>query len=410
MTPPLIPSVRALRPLAPLCLGLLFLLSPSPSLGVAQGSSQQTIRLLLKEEVPRITVKGMDLKVYNQARSLRFEGEGMTTLVLTPGKGGIKVDGLVLAPGAVVIKSPAGYLWVDGAEEHGSLTLIPGSPSPALPLPPMNVVLNLGIDAYLPGLLLGEVPPTWPDAAIEAQAIAARSYAISRMEETKDKDFDLYSTTQDQVYGGGGNIPFRLFGAVSRTKGQVLMNQGEVLRAYYHSSCGGQTEQPRNVWPKAKPVPRGGECIHCKGAPGYSWTLKLSPEEVQNRLQAIDVDVGIPERITPEEMSPAGRWVQVRVIGPKGEAVVFGNRFREALGYGSLKSLRFELSKAKGEFHFSGTGYGHGVGMCQWGMKAMASGGSSAEEILRYYYPQSTLTPKAGGAPITPEQILPQPR
>jgi len=252
----------------------------------------------------------------------------------------------------------------------------------------------LPIEDYLYGVLGGETYPTWPPAALEAQAIVARSYALWRMGQRREGTFDLYATVMDQNYLGMAKETPALNAAVDRTAGLVLLYQHQLFRCYYHSTCGGHTEHVHQVFPDPPLLPLSAvQCQHCKDSKHYSWRRVLSSAEIGDGLAKSGQSIQKVAGIEVSARTPSGRAKEIAVVGTDGRRVpMLASEFRLAVGPAKLPSTFFDLRATAGGYEFAGRGFGHGVGMCQWGSRGMAEAGFSAPEILRHYYTGAQLT------------------
>jgi stage II sporulation protein D len=176
------------------------------------------------------------------------------------------------------------------------------------------------------------------------------------------------------------------------TEGEVLTYGGGIIQAYYHSSCGGRTEASENVWGTSIPYLKGVECQYCLTTPtATNWDYKLPLNEIEERLRAGGHKVSGLNDIKAGTMNSRGRLKQVVLFATKGGGTINGVQFRKAVGYGFIKSTRFSMKNSNNEISFSGSGNGHGVGLCQWGAKQRALDGFGCGEILSYYYPGTEL-------------------
>ena len=253
----------------------------------------------------------------------------------------------------------------------------------------LSVVNVVGLEAYLYGVLGSEVYPGWPSAALEAQAIVARSYAMWRMAQRKDQPYDLVATSMDQNYRGTSREDPRLKAAVDRTAGVVVLYRMRLFRCYYHSTCGGHTEAVENFFPDPPLLPLSGvPCGYCKASRYYRWRREFSAEELARALRAAGYSVPSLTAIDPGRRTASGRVkeVRLRVDGGRWITIPAGD-FRLAVGGARLPSTLFSVRRSGRGFVFEGRGFGHGVGLCQWGARGMAEAGWSAREILRHYYP-----------------------
>jgi stage II sporulation protein D len=339
----------------------------------------ETIRIAIVKSASEVTVTGDGLLV--------TDGTGGPVAMsfpatVKPAKDGLLVDGkwfrrlLFSAPTAVYVNNkPYRGLAELSVADKGIL-----------------VVNQLPLEEYLVGLINCEISSAWPIEAVKAQAIIARTYALNRKMARLTSPYHLESSVIDQVYEGCLLEDSRSKRAVIETEGEVLTFGGAVIQAFYHSSCGGSTESSENVWGASLPYLNGVECQYCLKSPtGTTWEYKLSLKEIEDRLRVAGYKVSGLYDIKPGANNSRGRLKQVLLLTSKGGAAITGEQFRKALGYGFIKSTRFTVKKSNNEISFSGSGNGHGVGLCQWGAKQRALDGFSAAEILSYYYPGTEL-------------------
>jgi SpoIID/LytB domain protein len=277
-------------------------------------------------------------------------------------------------------------------------------------------------DKLLAGLVPAEIFPDSPDAALEAQAIAARTELLEKLGRRNLTDpFLLCSTQQCQVYAGAGHEDPRTTRAVERTRGMVLLRDGGGLPdVRYSASCGGHGEHNDNVWGgEADPSLRGRAdhpgkgslspitdanveeflaepasrswCGQTKRGKGrFRWTQEVEAAALDALVAAHYPDVGRVLRLQPQQRGVSGRIRALAITGSKGTAVARGDlHIRRLLG--GLKSSLFVVdvlgeAAAPTGFRFRGAGFGHGVGMCQVGAIGMAEAGKSYREILSHYY------------------------
>ncbi len=244
----------------------------------------------------------------------------------------------------------------------------------------------LDVEKYLEGVLPNEISPKWNLEVIKAQAIAARSFAYYIMKNNKNNLYDLTDSTFSQVYRGFGNESNVFNKAVKDTRNLVMVYRNEIVEAFFHSACGGHTESAEKVWGKKLPYLRGVTCNYCKNSPYYRWTAKFKKTEILTLLKKAGYFFSDIRAIVPARRSVSGRWIEVKIIGRKNRKIIQGNKFRIILGIRKLKSTKFRVRRYKDYFEFIGNGWGHGVGMCQWGAKTMAEKGYKYYQILRYYY------------------------
>jgi stage II sporulation protein D len=251
----------------------------------------------------------------------------------------------------------------------------------------LTVINTLGLEAYLFGLINHEISSKWPLEAVKAQAIAARTYAYFKLGVNKDRPYHLESTVIDQVYGGSSAEDDRARRAVTETRGEMLYYGSDLARTFYHSSCGGKTEPAENVWGSEFPYLKSVDDEFCTDAPHYFWSYETTFDSLLAALEKNGYVARESQEISILERSESGRVLNVSLAGE----ILSGNKFRQLIGYGLIKSTMFDLEINNGSVIFSGSGSGHGVGMCQWGAKGMAEEDHSYSQILDHYYPGTTL-------------------
>jgi len=262
---------------------------------------------------------------------------------------------------------------VEGSPYRGALRIIKEDGA-------VTVINRIGMEEYLMGIINHEISSAWSIEAVKAQAVAARTYAYDKLKTRSAQPYHLQATVMDQVYGGSGTEDLRAIAAVNDTRGEVLFYGDELAQALFHSSCGGHTEAAEAVWGKDYPYLRGVEDPYCTEAPNYFWIYQSSFDSIAELFSRAGHS---PSR----KLSISGRTDSGRVESVYyGKTKVSGNELRKILGYGDLKSTLFDLRTEGDVLLFSGSGSGHGVGMCQWGAKGMAEEGFRYDEILEFYY------------------------
>ncbi len=265
-----------------------------------------------------------------------------------------------------------------------------------------DVVGVLPLESYLVGVIASEMPLSWPLETLKAQTVAARSYALVTMHERSKATFHVESTILDQVFShigtedDGDPLTAKAKIAVKETEGLVLMApNGKTLKAFYHSDCGGKTSNAKDIWGYGVST---GVAVDssCPSGSAHMWQLKMTDEMLSEKISKyLKKDLGIligmnlirpssEERIRKMELSFSG-------AGGGEKIKINANDFRAAIGFDQLKSTFFEVQKSGDLFQFSGKGFGHGVGLCQWGAKALGKQGKSFEVILEHYYPKALL-------------------
>ena len=294
---------------------------------------------------------------------------------------------------------------LDGSRYRGNLLLVVGDDEKSFDA--INIV---PVDAYLAGVVGAEMPSYWEAEALKAQVIAARTYCLYIKSRVRgNRKWDVKKTQSHQVYGGMAAESARVWEVVRETGGKILIwQQGDdgeerIFPAYYASSCGGHTENSKNVFGDSYGPLVGVECPHCKSVAKkgfFFWEgVEFEADEVSRRiierfakLESLEKIVEV-EAFKVTDYGKFGRIVSVKLVGENGKTgFLRGEDFRLTVDPSGqrIKSAACKISKDKGKFRFDeGRGFGHGVGMCQCGAQAMARKGSSVQEILVYYYPGS---------------------
>lgn len=278
----------------------------------------------------------------------------------------------------------------------------------------LAVVNELPLEEYVVGVLRAETNERWPRETLRAQAIVARTYAAYHRALNAGRAYHIVASTANQVYAGSVPADSPIREAVRDTARRVLLWEGELFPAFYHSASGGYTEDPRTVFAaRNMPALRAIRDEFSAGAPHFYWSLDLRLTDLAAILRRHGVDVGPVSAIEVTERTPSLRAATVTIRGARGSARLRGNDFRRMIGYETIRSTLFAVAVDGETARFAGRGFGHGVGMSQWGAKGMAERGYTAETILEYYYPGTTLGALAGPVPrpaVVPASGAPVPR
>jgi stage II sporulation protein D len=254
-----------------------------------------------------------------------------------------------------------------------------------------QIVNVVGVEQYLYAVVPHEMPPSWPEAALAAQAICARTYVLQRS--NPRRAYDLVPSEADQVYPGMGGETASGIAAVEGTAGQVLRYGGAYARVAYSSCCGGHTESAADAWGGA-PVPYlgGVACTYCSQSPNYRWTASLPLDSVAAGFAAELAPLGSLQSIAIGDRDGSGRARTVELLGDRGSTFVKGTTFRAGVGPRIVRSLLItSVRVATPSVVLEGGGLGHGVGMCQWGARGMALAGGTARDILALYFPATEI-------------------
>jgi stage II sporulation protein D len=294
-----------------------------------------------------------------------------------------------------------------------------------------DVVTALDLERYLKGVLPSEMPAKWPIEALKAQAVAARTYALNVREERSEEKFHVDDTVHHQVYSIEKFLAVnqvdreKVERAIFETAGQIMRDPaGRIYKTFFHSDCGGVTEDPKNVWGVGSPLGRVRD-ERCALNPQSEWSIEVSHLELEKKLRA-EFELGAQARLASLQVgsrtdsgrvhemlfhfsgmkastaSVASRTVGEFLTGPLAVAAEMGFRalnaqdFRKFFGFNRVKSTQFSIEPISGhgaaaKYLVRGRGHGHGVGMCQNGARFMALAGSDYKSILSRYYPKASL-------------------
>ncbi|MBT4034227.1 MAG: SpoIID/LytB domain-containing protein [Candidatus Marinimicrobia bacterium] len=293
----------------------------------------------------------------------------------------------------------------------------------------MNVVVQLPLETYLKGVVPYEIGGTSPLEALKAQAVSARSEAIIALTSKlySGEYYDLTSDVECQVFSGNKKRTYLSDQAVDETAGLIISEGGQPMNAYYASNCGGRAELIKNVWPgrnrlesyqvslpdndsrkgpslkwswRARRWIKSSPDVYCNPdsntfLPGWSkknfrWSREFSNAELTDMLTD-DKKLGMFKRIRVLKRGSSGRIYKARLVFERGKLTIDGELTLRQLFSPSLRSSAFYVKREGNKIVLYGAGWGHGVGMCQSGAVAMATKGSTFDQILKHYYLKAGL-------------------
>jgi stage II sporulation protein D len=254
----------------------------------------------------------------------------------------------------------------------------------------LTAVNWVDLEEYLYSVIGGEMDTRWPQEALKAQAIAARTYAIYKRERQRnDPVFDVGdSPDRWQIYQGVKSESPTTYDAVDKTAGQVLTYKNQIILSVFHACSGGHTENAEDVWGGNE----GKEYLRAvpdfdQNIPECSWQRTFSVAEMSQRFP----EVGNVKDMKVQTLSQFGSVKALEITGDKGTKVLRGEDVRTAL---RLRSTRFTVGRTPdGNFAMQGKGFGHAVGMSQWGAYSLALQRANHLQILAYYFRGVSLSP-----------------
>ncbi len=265
----------------------------------------------------------------------------------------------------------------------------------------LAVVNEVPLEEYVAGTILAEIYGSWEDPVLRAQAVATRTYAMYRAARARGRSYDVEASQLGQVYRGVAAESPRGWNAVHATSGQYLAWGGEPILAAFHSASGGRTASAAEVWGRALPYLVSVEVEGEEASPDTYWRTYLRRDDVERVLAERGIEVGELHDLRVASRSPSGRVGRVVAIGSRRSQLLSPRELRRAFGPRVVRSTLFELRREGPGFWVVGSGRGHGVGMSQWGARALALSGVRYADILARFYPGATLEllPLRQGAP-----------
>ncbi len=303
------------------------------------------------------------------------------------------------------------FLLVDGRPYRGALVVYSRDRT-------IVAVNEVGVEAYLRSVVSAEMGPRTANesAALEAQAIVSRTYALKNRGRFRSEGYDIRAGTSDQAYPGVERETPLGVSAVENTIGLVVTHRGDLISAFYHSTCGYSTASPSEVFrsvrdvPYLRPVsdrrPSGG--YYCDISPRFRWSVEWDGTELRDILRStVPAELGVERDMIDEirgiriqRRGRSGRVGELRIEVGRGEIPVYGPDLRRVLQTPErrpLGSTAIEIAVTERlenrveRVRASGAGWGHGVGMCQWGAVARARAGEKAATIIATYFPGTQI-------------------
>ena len=405
---------------------------PRPADDLPMDEDDQPVRIALATSAENARVGGTGTwRVYsrNSANLVTSGTAGTTMRIERRGNQlvAVKADGSVTsrqtAPLLVRATTPGSFVTWNGKRYRGELVIRPNNGG-------LLVVNRLGVESYLRGVVpleIGGVAKPGDEAAVEAQAVAARSYSYIHIADAGTRAFDMYGSIQDQAYGGVDAEQAMSDRAVESTRNMVLRYAGRIINTPYSSTCGGRTAAVKEVWWRRNDEPYlksvsdqipGTDKYYCDISGRFRWTTSFNETQLRETLEkylgtvtpASEPAVAASAtsrlslgRITGFNVTgrtPSDRVASVSIQTERGNYVVRGNDVRFVLRTPSgslLNSTYFTAETTKGssgaidQLTIRGGGYGHGIGMCQFGAIGRARAGQDYRTILTSYYQGTTV-------------------
>jgi stage II sporulation protein D len=346
----------------------------------------ETVRIAVGRFQDAVVIEGNDLVVR------RSDGQAIgtkaTRVKLSLGKSGLFLDGKPLDRDVATVTGP--LLKLAGHSYRGALEVRFATYKGKAE---MLVVHPLELETYVTGIVSSELPRGWPLGAYQAQAVAARTFAVTQKYRRLELPYHMESSVLDQVYHGVEREHGLAEEAARTTRGLVLTSQRHLAQTYFHAACGGTTESALEGWGTAIDYLPGSTCTKCmtSGTNRATWKVSVKRKDVDKAFASV---AGGPiSGLKIVARTESRRVKKVELQSGKKRKTITGADFRRLLGWSVVWSTQIDsVILTKTELVVAGRGSGHGVGLCQWGAKGYADDGVPFDEILQRYYPGAALT------------------
>lgn len=253
-----------------------------------------------------------------------------------------------------------------------------------------SVIGETDIEGFVSGVVGSEMPSSWEEDALRAQSVAVRTYVMYKKKRRRDEVYHL--DMLDLAYKGVAGETARVNRMVEETKGVVMVYNWNIFPAYFHSTCGGHTEDVNHVFGKDSMPPLSGVvCNYCNDSKHSYWSKDIRKAEIEKKLQEANVSVSNISTVKIINPGAGDHGSKVEITYDKGSKEMNANDFRLLVGPNYLYSTAFQSRSDGKSITFSGKGWGHAVGLCQYGAQGMAKKGFSWTAILRHYYTKIEL-------------------
>lgn len=349
------------------------------------------IRIAIVQKTPQVTLgSSVAGKIADSSGQVVGEIDPMKPRSASISEGrvhlsGTRSDRLFIHPSTV-----DGMVFINDRWYRGSIELRPDGGG-------LTAINHVPLEDYIASVVGAEMGDRFSNEALKAQAVAARTYALYHRNRRLSEIFDLGDSVTWQVYKGMESVTLRSKEAAHLTRGQILAHNSQPIDSVFHSSSGGHTENSEDVWSEARPYLRAVNDSHV--SPAMPWQEQIDPD----RLERIFGEVGDVLALEVSQSTPNGRALQMRLRGTQSSKEFSAITFRQRL---ELRSTLFEVdaigptvpSSAASQRHLpptvfvlTGQGFGHGIGMSQWGAHGLAMQGWHYRQILDYYYQNTIL-------------------
>lgn len=335
------------------------------------------LRVAIKKEVSNIKVGSSTTAIIKDAAGKQLgQLTPMSAMAAKLNGNRISINERVGAGELIIEPQDNGYVWIGDRWYRGTTHLIRRNNN-------ITAINHVDLEEYLYSVVGAEAVSSWPIEALKAQAVAARSYALYKRSTESNSLYDVDTTIGTQVYKGLDSEYTTTHEAVNSTLGQIMTYNNQVILAAFHSSSGGHTENVEDVWTSPLPYLRA-VVDYDHESPVFEWQQVIPVSKIRSLVAGI----GNVKGLQPAEMTPRGRVITMKVTGDRGTTTVSGKKLRKVL---ELRSTLFRVSTDGENLHIKGRGFGHGLGLSQWGAYYLAKQGVNYHQILAHYYQSASL-------------------
>ncbi|MEO1340103.1 MAG: SpoIID/LytB domain-containing protein [Cyanobacteria bacterium J06635_13] len=350
--------------------GLIWLLIILPAQAVE-------LKVAIKKEVNSVKIGSSTNAIVKDGAGKQLgELNPMSALAAKYNNKQIALADRVIAKELIIEPEDDGYVWIGDRWYRGTTRLI-------LQDNGITAINNVDLEQYLYSVVGAEAVSSWPIEALKAQAVAARSYALYKRNVESNGIYDVDTTIGTQVYKGLDSEYTTTHEAVNSTLGQIMTYDNEVILAAFHSSSGGYTENVEDIWTSPLPYLRS-VVDYDHESPVFEWQQIIPVSKIRSLVAGI----GKIKGLQPAEITPRGRVITMKVTGDRGTTTISGKKLRKTL---DLRSTLFRVSTDGDNLHIKGRGFGHGLGLSQWGAYYLAQQGVNYHQILAHYYQSASL-------------------
>jgi stage II sporulation protein D len=355
---------------------------------VCHAQSNKFIRVLILPEASSLRLKIIgEYEVIDLLQNKVFyRGENLKATVTVYKNKLLLGNAGTYSPKVLIMTKNPEALVVNGQRFRGDLAFIKKKKGE------FSVINYIDIEDYIKGILYHEASHYWPMEALKVQAIVSRTYALYQQEKSALLDYDVTRDIYSQVYGGRYSERERTSRAVLQSKGLVLTYLDKIFPTYFHATCAGHTEDASVLWDINLLPLKGVVCDFCRQSPHFNWHCVLTLRDIAEKLSESGRKAGLINNISISSRDNSGRVLNLKIFSDRKDINISAKDFRNIIGPNVIRSTNFTVEVINGDVVFEGFGWGHGVGLCQWGAYFMAKEDYSAEEILRYYYPGAQLS------------------